>query len=68
MAKQQKSRATKVSKGIHGGGGKGAPMTEVFKVLNGGGGLTAITAKKTKRARKHISAKGHSVGEYPEYA
>lgn len=59
MAKQQKSRTPKTSKGIHGGGGKGAPMTETFKVLNGGGALRAITNTKSKRARKHFIAKGH---------
>lgn len=39
MAKQQRSRAKKESKGIHGGGGKGRPLTDIEKILISNGGL-----------------------------
>ena len=52
MGKQQKSRAKKVSKGIHGGGGKGRPLTGVEKVLLGHGALQSIRLDNTKRAKK----------------
>lgn len=37
MAKGQKQRAKKTSQGIHGGGGKGRPLTGIEKILMGGG-------------------------------
>lgn len=37
----QKKRKPKTSKGVHGGGGK-VRLTEVQKVLNGGGALAAF--------------------------
>lgn len=39
MPKQQRSRTPKTSKGIHGGGGKGRPLTSVEKILISNGGL-----------------------------
>lgn len=33
MAKQQRSRTPKTSAGIHGGGGKGRPLTGIEKIL-----------------------------------
>lgn len=45
MPKQQKSRAHKESKGIHGSGGKGRPLTTVEKI-NMGGGLLRNVSKR----------------------
>lgn len=37
MGKQQKSRASKTSNGVHGAGGKGRPLTGIEKILMNGG-------------------------------
>ena len=68
MATGQKQRAHKTSKGIHGGGGKGRPLTGVEKVLLGGGSLRTITRPDTKRGRAILAEKGHSpvVDERPK--
>lgn len=65
MPRQQKSRTPKTSKGIHGGGGK-TTLDPITKVLLGGGAYRSIKNQRTKRARKHIVAKGHDI--YPEYS
>jgi len=49
MGKQQKSRAHKESKGIHGSGGKGRPLTGVEKInLRGGGLLNNVKSRWAK--------------------
>jgi hypothetical protein len=60
MATGQKQRAHKTSKGIHGGGGKGRPLSGVEKVLLGGGALRTITRPETKRGKAILAEKGHS--------
>ena len=42
MGKQQRSRAKKESKGVHGSGGKGRSLTHVEKVILGGGMLVTL--------------------------
>ena len=42
MASGQRKRNKKTSKGIHGGGGKGRPLTHVEKVNMGGGLLRGL--------------------------
>jgi hypothetical protein len=37
MAAGQKQRKPKTSQGLHGGGGKGRPLTGIEKILFGGG-------------------------------
>jgi hypothetical protein len=39
MAKGQRQRTHKESKGIHGGGGKGRPLTDIEKINISNGGL-----------------------------
>lgn len=60
MATGQRQRAHKTSKGEHGGGGKGRPLTGVEKVLLGGGALRTITRPDTKRGRAILAEKGHN--------
>ena len=45
-SKSQSKRATKRSKGIHGAGGKGVALTEIQKILLGGGLLRNAHKRK----------------------
>lgn len=61
MPKQQRARAHKESKGIHGGARK-TRLSEVNKVLiSNGGCLKAIGSKRTHRARKILAKQDHDV-------
>ena len=48
MAKGKRKRKHRVSQGIHGGGGKGRPLSTVEKVLMGGGMLVGVKARAAK--------------------
>lgn len=48
MAKTQKKRTPKRSNGVHGGGGKGRPLTDVEKVNLGGGMFKDVAARWKK--------------------
>lgn len=46
MSNSKKKRTPKTSKGIHGGGGKGRPLTEVEKINLVGGGLLRNASRR----------------------
>lgn len=57
MAKVQKQRAKKTSNGVHGGGGKGRPLTPVEKVNISNGGLMVGCAKRWREKPNAAQAK-----------
>lgn len=48
MAKGKRKRKSRTSQGIHGGGGKGRPLSTVEKVLMGGGLLVNVKKRAVK--------------------
>lgn len=53
MASGQKARKPKTSQRIHGGGGKGLPLSGLQKILLGGGLLVNIHKENGGKKKKH---------------
>jgi hypothetical protein len=63
MAKVQKQRAKKTSKGEHGSGGKGRPLTQVEKINISNGGLMVGCAKRWREKPNAAQAKAMAAEE-----